>query len=456
MSRSVSVRFNQKLLGGVKILLAPNAYKECLSAEAVAEAMAKGISKVIPQAQIIKLPIADGGDGTLDVLIKLASGELLTNLITNPLGTRKIKARWGLLGLTKHRCKYYLSPYRSVGRQRRQRRRPLSLPPLASLAFGGGERTVVCGDPDASLQTRLWREVRGIKKTAVIEMAEAAGLRLVPPKRRNPLYTHTYGVGELIKAALRRQVRRIIIGLGGSATVEAGTGLARCLGIRLLDKYGKNIGLGGAAISKLTHIDISQLDERIKYTEFIGAYDVMTPLVGPRGAARTFAPQKGAGKKEVAFLAHNLEHLARIIHKDLGIDVRNITGGGAAGGLGAGLYAFCRAKLISGTELFLKITDYQKKLKGVDLVITGEGRLDATTLLGKAPIIIAQITKKMRQIPIIAISGTTGPGVKKVLSAGIDAYFSIVSNKISQSQAIKNATKLITQTTERVIRHYIR
>ncbi len=392
----------------MKILLAPNAYKESLSAGDVARAMARGIRQVIPSAQIIKLPIGDGGDGTLEVLTQLTRGRIFTKKITDPLGVRRIKARWGLLGIG--------------------------------------------------------------KKTAVIEMAEAAGIRLIPPRKRTPLITHTYGVGELIKAALDRKVRRIIIGLGGSATVEAGTGLARALGIRFLacpskqhqglpgtarDKKGNEIDLGGGALRNLAHIDMSGLDARVKNTEFIGAYDVVTPLVGAKGAAHTFGPQKGANKREVDILEHNLRHLARIIRQDIGINVRNIKGGGAAGGLGAGLYAFLGAKLISGTELFLELADYKKQLKGVDLVITGEGKLDGTTILGKAPIVVAQATKKIRQIPVIAICGSIGPGADKVLARGIDAYFSISLGNISRSQAIRNAPKLITQTTERVVRRYL-
>jgi len=422
----------------VKILLAPNAYKESLSAQAVAQAMAQGIRKVMPSAQIIKLPIADGGDGTLEVLVQLTRGKLLTKTITNPLGTRSIVR---LLERSE------LSLDTKVPKDVAQPTIVGSIP----LYHGITSCYTLRIKRNCQTIKARWGLLGRGKKTAVIEMAEAAGIRLIPPPKRNPLITHTYGVGELIKAALDRNVKRVIIGLGGSATVEAGTGLVRALGIKFLDRKWNEISLGGGALKHLAHIDISNLDPRVRKTEFIAAYDVVTPLVGPKGAAHTFGPQKGANKREVAILEHNLKHLARIIQQDLGINVRNIKGGGAAGGMGAGLCAFLGAKLISGTELFLNIAEYKRQLKGVDLVLTGEGKLDGTTVLGKAPIVLAQITKKISKVPVIAICGSIGLGADKVLTRGINAYFGISSGNISRARAIKNAASLIEETTREIM-----
>lgn len=387
----------------MKILIAPNAYKESLSAPAVAQAISQGIRQAHPQAKIIYLPIADGGDGTLDILINLTSGRIFQHTITAPFGTKQIKARWGLL--------------------------------------------------DTAIQHR-----RLTHKTALLETAEAAGLKRVPLSKRKPLNTHTYGVGELIKYVLTRDARQIIIGLGGSATVDGGTGLARALGIRFLNKFGKSIPLGGAALKELTHIDLSNLDPRIKHTRIIGACDVIIPLIGPQGAARVFGPQKGARPQDIALLEDNLEHLARIIQHDIGINIKNIAGGGAAGGLGAGLCAFLQAQLLSGTEFFLQLIDYRAKLKGIDLVITGEGRLDQSSLLGKGPIILAQTTKKIAPIPVIAICGSISDQLSdsQIRAAGIDAWISLTNNRIRPTQAMKHAASLITQKTAALFKNLSR
>jgi glycerate 2-kinase len=384
----------------MKILVAPNSFKESLSASKVARAIIQGILRVDRSVQIISMPIADGGDGTLNVLIKLTGGHILRKKITAPFADNTIRTRWGLLGKTlKH--------------------------PLLS-----GE-------------------------TALIEMTDAAGLKLVPLIKRNPLHTHTYGLGQLIKHALTRKAHRIIIGLGGSATIDGGTGMTRALGIRFLDKQGRELALGGAALQNLTHIDISQLDSRIKHTKIVGAYDVTTQLIGSQGAARMFGPQKGARPHEVRLLENNMAHLARIIQKDLGINIKNIKGGGAAGGLGAGLIAFLKAKLVSGAELFLEMTNYRKQLKGIDLVITGEGCLDKSSFMGKGPIILAQKTKALAPIPVILICGSISNELTQfqIRSAGIDACISLTDKNVSVKQAIKEAPSLITQKTETLIKH---
>jgi glycerate kinase len=275
-------------------------------------------------------------------------------------------------------------------------------------------------------------------------MAEAAGLKLLPPTQRDPLRTQTAGVGELIKAALNKKARQIIIGLGGSATVDGATGLAQALGIKFFDARGKPVKPTGGSLIKIKHIDISGLDRRCRKIKIIAACDVTNPLIGPRGAARTFASQKGANAQAAKILERNLAHLGRIIKKDLGVDIVHLKGGGAAGGCGAGLAAFLKARLVSGADLFLEIIDLKKKLENTDLVITGEGTLDRTTLAGKAPASLARAVKKYnKKIPVIALGGKLGPGYRRLASAGIDACFSISPKGMSRKQSIRNAGKLI-------------
>ncbi|MCK4908377.1 MAG: glycerate kinase [Planctomycetes bacterium] len=373
----------------MKIVIAPNAFKECLTAEEVVRAVAHGIRQIIPHAQIVSVPIADGGDGTLPLLLQSTRGRIFRKKVSGPRGRKKVSARWGLLG---QNCAVRFSA----------------------------------------------------RRTVIIEMAEAAGLKLLPPTQRDPLRTRTTGVGELIKAALDKKARQIIIGLGGSATVDGATGLAQALGIKFLDARGKPVKPTGGSLNKIKHIDASGLDRRCRKIKIIAACDVTNPLIGPRGAARTFASQKGADAQAVKILERNLAHLGRIIKKDLGVGVAYLKGGGAAGGCGAGLAAFLKARLVSGADLFLEIIDLPKKLENTDLVITGEGTLDQTTLAGKAPASLARAVKKYnKKIPVIALGGKLGPGYRRLSSAGIDACFSISPKGMSRQQSIKNAGKLI-------------
>ncbi len=371
----------------MKIVIAPDSFKGSLSALEAGNAIKEGILRVLSGADIEVIPMADGGEGTVDALVTATDGRFIIEEVNDPL-MRKIKAKYGILG-------------------------------------------------------------DGI--TAVIEMAAASGLPLLAPEERNPMITTTYGTGELIKSALDKGCRKLIIGIGGSATVDGGAGVAQALGAKLIDGYGNNIGFGGEGLNYLEKIDISGIDSRIYETEIIVACDVDNPLIGPRGAPAVYGPQKGATPEMVSKLDEYLNKYADIIKRDLNIDVKDIPGAGAAGGLGAGLIAFMRAKLKSGIEIVIEASGFEEHLNGVDLVITGEGKIDQQTVYGKTPIGVAKTAKKYG-LPVIAISGSIGEGASAVYSNGIDALMSIISYPMSLEEAMDNAFKLISDAAERTIR----
>ncbi len=326
----------------MRIIIAPDSFKGSLTAAEVAASIERGVKRVLPQAETIPVPLADGGEGTVDALVSATGGRLVTKEVTGPLGER-VKASYGLLG--------------------------------------DGE-------------------------TAVIEMAAASGLPLVPLEKRNPMLTTTYGTGELILAALDEGCRRIIIGIGGSATNDGGAGMAQALGVKLLDEEGLDIPYGAAGLARLDRIDISSLDRRLAQVEVLVACDVDNPLTGPRGAARVYGPQKGADPQMVEELDQILERFAAIILRDLGKDVKDIPGAGAAGGLGAGLMAFLNGRLAPGVELVLAAVKLEERIqKGADLVITGEGAINEQTVYGKTPIGVAKLAKRYH-LPVIAIAGS--------------------------------------------------
>lgn len=371
----------------MKIVLAPNAFKGSLTALQVAEAMQAGVQRILPKADTHLLPIADGGDGTLDVIIGVSGGELIPVEVLDPLG-RPITAHYGLL-------------------------------------------------PD--------------KSTAIIEMAAASGLRLIRHDERNPMQTTTYGTGQLIKAALGRGCTRIVVGVGGSATVDGGIGMAQALGVRLLRADGRQVGYGGDGLAQITHIDITERDPRIAEVEIQVASDVTNPLVGETGAARIFGPQKGATPAMVAQLDDALSRLAETILHDVGQSVAEMLGAGAAGGLGAGLAAFVDAEIVSGAEIVLDLLKADSVLEDADLVITGEGQLDQQTIYGKAPIAVARRAKKYN-LPVIAVAGGLSDDVDVVYQHGIDALMPIVSRPMPLEDAIKDAATLIKSATERALR----
>ena len=373
----------------MRILIAPGPFKGSLSAPQAAEAIARGLRAALPEAELELLPVADGGAGTVAALVAATGGRLFSARVRGPLGAplgEKVEASYGLLG--------------------------------------DGE-------------------------TVVIEMAAAAGLGLIPPEQRAPLKATTYGVGELIRAALDHSPKRIIIGLGDSATVDGGAGLAQALGIKLLDAQGREVPPGNEGLARLHRIDLSGRDSRLAAVEVRAACDVENPLLGPEGAARAYGPQKGATPEMVPILEKNLARLAEAIARDLGKEVAKLPGAGAAGGLGAGLVAFLGAELRSGIELVKEVLGFEAKLAAADLVLTGEGRVDQQTSFGKAPVGVAASAKRLKK-PVICFAGAIGPGGEGVYAHGIDVLVPIVTGPLAEEEAIARADELLEAAAARV------
>ncbi len=364
----------------MKIVIAPDSYKESLSAMEAADCIEKGFKQIIPHAEYVKVPMADGGEGTVQSLVDATGGSIIPAMVTGPLG-EPVEAFFGLLG---------------------------------------------------------------DKKTAVIEMAAASGLHLVPAGKRNPLVTTTKGTGELIKSALDLGVTHIIVGIGGSATNDGGAGMAQALGARLLDAEGREIGGGGGALSILSSIDLSQLDGRLAGIKIEVACDVDNPLTGEKGASAIFGPQKGADPQMVGMLDKNLAHYASVIEKDLGKKIKDVPGAGAAGGLGGGLLAFLPAELKRGVDIVIAAAGLEQIVADADLVITGEGRIDGQTIFGKTPIGVAGTAKKSG-VPVIGLAGSISRDSEVVREHGIDAVFSIVPGAVALEDAFRNASEYVEQ-----------
>lgn len=371
----------------MRIVVAPDSFKESLPARAVCEAIAEGIARGWRGAEVVSVPMADGGEGTVAALVAATGGRLHTARATDPLG-RPIAAAFGILG-------------------------------------------------DGA--------------TAVIEMAAASGLELVAPAERNPLVTTTYGTGELIRAALDRKVRRIIVGIGGSATVDGGVGAAAALGATFLNAAGEPIGRGGGALAHLEHISLANLDRRVERVKIEVACDVENPLVGPTGAARVYGPQKGATPEMVEQLEANLAHLATVIERNLGLAVAMAPGAGAAGGLGAGLMTFLGATLRPGVDLVMDAVGLEKIVAGADLVVTGEGRVDRQSLHGKTIIGVARAAQR-HGVPVVALAGALGEGWQGVLEAGICACFCLADRPMTQSESMARTAELLTEAGEQLAR----
>ncbi|WP_258360095.1 glycerate kinase [Moorella sulfitireducens] len=371
-----------------RIVIAPDSFKESLDAPAVAAAIAEGIKRVFPQVETITVPMADGGEGLTTTLVAATGGRIITTTVTGPLA-QPVQAAWGILG-------------------------------------------------DGA--------------TAVVEMAQASGLPLVPREKRNPLFTTTYGTGELIRRALDAGCRRLIVGIGGSATNDGGAGMAQALGVKLLDARGDDIRPGAAGLEALARIDTGSLDPRVKETEILVACDVDNPLCGPRGASAVYGPQKGATPEMVPRLDAALARLADIIERDLGKDVRELPGAGAAGGLGAGLVAFLDATLRRGIELVMEAVNLDGILAaGADLVITGEGEINHQTAFGKVPAGVARVAGKYG-IPVVALVGSIGDGANTVYEHGIKGFMSIVPRPVPLAYCLENAAALLTDAAERLLR----
>jgi len=353
----------------MRILVAPDSFKESLTAAEAADAIARGLRSARPELEVDLCPMADGGEGTVDALVKATGGSFQTTTVTGPLG-QAVDARWGRLG---------------DGR------------------------------------------------TAVIEMAQAAGLHLVPHGRRDPMRTTTYGVGELIRAALDEGVSRIVLGIGGSATCDSGMGMAQALGVTFTPAQGRASPLAGGALLSITHVDTATRDPRLDQVTIRAACDVTNPLTGPNGAAHVYGPQKGASPEMAGELDAGLAHLASL----LGVDPE-LPGAGAAGGLGYGLVAFCGAMLERGVELVMDAVDFDPRIAHADLVITGEGRLDAQSIHGKTCIGVARRAARHNK-PCIALVGSASDDADLCLAHGLAAYHTLVNDQLTTDQAIAHA-----------------
>jgi glycerate kinase len=357
-----------------------------MSAINVAEAIRSGMKNVFPSAEFDLVPMADGGEGTVEAMMAAMHGRLKHVTVKGPLG-ETVEASYALV------------------------------------------------END---------------KTAVIEMASASGLPLVRPEKRNPMFTTTFGTGELIRSALGEGVKKIILGIGGSATVDGGAGMAMAMGAKLLDAKGQSINLGGRGLKDLHHIDMSEFDSRIIDTEILVASDVDNPLTGAHGAAVVFGPQKGATPEMVGALDQNLHHLAEIMRSQLGIDIEHAPGAGAAGGLGAALLAFCKAKLVSGSKLIAQTVSLEKRIIGTDLCVTGEGKIDGQSVRGKVCFEVASLAKK-QNVPVIALVGSIGYGAE-VMIPPLTAYFSLINKPMELQEAIHLAEPLLTNLAENIAR----
>lgn len=371
----------------MRIVVAPDSFKGSVSALGVANAMEQGILTVFPDAEVVKVPIADGGEGTVEALVTATGGQMIYEDVIGPLG-ESVKAFWGVLG--------------------------------------DGE-------------------------TAVMEMAAASGLPLVPKEKRDPRITTTYGTGQLIKAALDRGLRKMIIGIGGSATNDGGTGMAKALGARFYAADGAELPPGGAALAKMAGMDLSCLDPRLKDTVIQVACDVDNPLCGPRGASAVYGPQKGATPAMIAELDAALKIFADLAKAATGRDVAEIAGAGAAGGLGVGFMFFTNAQLRPGVEIVLEATGFSGLVSLANLVITGEGRTDFQTAFGKAPVGVAKVAKQYN-VPVVCIAGGLGQGHEDVLAQGVDGLMSVVPQPMSLEECMQCGADLITAAAARVMR----
>lgn len=367
-------------------VLAPDSFKESLTALQACQAMQRGLEKVFPKARFISMPMADGGEGTVDTLILARQGQQVECPVMGPLPAQYVHGYFGLID--------------------------------------GG-------------------------KTAVIEMAKANGLELLPRAQRNPLLTSTYGTGEMIRAALERGVVRIIIGLGGSATNDAGAGMAQALGARFYDGIGQKIPLGAGQLGQIQRIDLSRLDARLCTTDIIIASDVSNPLTGPQGASCIFGPQKGASPDMVMLLEQNLKHFADQVEQHLDVQKRDIPGAGAAGGLGFGLLAFTGASIQSGVELVIAETRLAHAIAQADYVFTGEGAIDAQTQLGKTPLGVARLARQYQK-PVIACAGAIRPDIEALYQEGFTAIFGIMDQSGDLATAYRQGANNLERTCENI------
>ncbi|CAI9392973.1 glycerate kinase [Niallia sp. CLA-SR-H024] len=374
--------------GTLKIVVASDSFKGSASTFEISDYIEKGIRRVQPDAIVLKIPLADGGEGTVDAIVTATNGNYVTKEVTGPLG-QKVKAKFGIIN----------------------------------------------------------------EKVAIIEMAEASGLTLIKDEERNPFKTTTFGTGELIKAALDYGVDEVVIGIGGSATNDGGAGMAQALGVSLKDRNGNEIGYGAESLEKLSMIDITKIDPRLQSTKITVLSDVTNPLCGENGASYIYGPQKGATQDDLETLDNLLRKFGNKLEREFQINLVNRQGSGAAGGLGAGLMAFCDAKIYSGIERILSYIKLEDHIKDADLVITGEGRMDNQSVNGKAPLGVAKIAK-MYHLPVVAIVGSEGNQLENVYNNGIDLVLDIVNKPMTLQDAMDNVRELTANAGEKAIRAF--
>ena len=371
----------------MKIVIAPQSFKESVSALVAAKAIQRGVLAVSPEAETVLAPVADGGNGTLDVLVDGTGGQRFKSVVTGPLGWPE-EAAWGVMG---------------DGR------------------------------------------------TVVVEAAQASGLALVPPSRRDPRITTSRGTGQIIAEALNRGFSRLIVCLGGTATNDGGAGMAEALGVRFLDEDGRSIPEGGAGLARLAAIDASRLHRGLAGATVIGAVDVTNPLCGPAGASAVYGPQKGASPKTAAELDSALLNFAQVVHRDLGMDVAEMPGSGAGGGLGAGLIAFAGARLAPGIDMMCEVLGFDAILEGADLVITGEGRVDRSTIYNKAPVGVARRAQN-HNAPTLLLAGKLGPGYEELYDHGISGIVCIADGPMSTVRSLRRAEELLEAAAQNTMR----
>lgn len=370
----------------MKVVIAIDSFKGCCTTMEAADAVERGIRYYQDDIKTIKVPIADGGEGTVDTLVRSLNGNYVEVKVLDPLG-RNINSNYGIL--------------------------PGNI--------------------------------------AVIEMAAASGLPLLSKDELNPLITTTYGTGQLIKDALDKGCKTIYIGLGGSATNDAGVGMAQALGVSFRDNENQEIGYGGGELKKIAYIDTTEMDARMKDTKIVILSDVTNPLCGKNGASAVYGPQKGATEEMIQVLDSNLRNFGEKLEQQFSFNVLERPGSGAAGGIAASLFVFCQAESYSGVEKIIDLVDLEKHLTDANLVITGEGRIDSQTINGKVPVGVARKAKKYG-VPVIAIVGTIGEGAESVYDHGVDAIVDIVSGPMSLEQALEDGITLIEKVTERIMR----
>lgn len=383
----------------MRVVVAPDKFKGSLTAAEAAEAMREGVLDADPTAEVVICPMADGGEGTVEALAQAMGAVMRVAEVEGPLPGQRVTARWALIE------------------------------PGGSHLPGG---------------------LSGAEPTGVIEMAQASGFSLLPGGEGDPYLATTRGTGELMIAAIDAGCTRLVVGVGGSATVDGGTGMAEALGYRMLDRDGAEVAPGGGALGRIAAIDAAGRDTRLERLEVLVASDVDNPLTGDQGAARVYGPQKGATPGQVERLDRGLENLGRLMKRDLGVDVSKMPGAGAAGGLGAGLVAFCGARIVSGVELVSGLVGLEEKIRGADLVLTGEGSFDSQTARGKAP--AGVVTAAAREgVPAVVVAGRLeGSGVE--LPVGRTAVFSVSPGPMAESEAISRAAELLRDGTARMMR----